>query len=103
MQNLEATLKSSDLLEFPANCYNNNLTVGETEYLNRNLGKQVTILLYDGKEETLYIKGACKIADAFRYVGHKAKNPRTKLEIGDGLHFLIYKGYYFFPAESIIL
>lgn len=96
-------LKSADILEFPANCYNNNLTVGEKEILNRNLGKKVTILLYDGREETLLIKGACRIADAFRYVGHKAKNPRTKLEFNDGLHFLVSKGYYFFPAENILL
>lgn len=92
-------MQNLDLEQFSENCYNaGNLFGLERVYLNRNIGKQVNILLFDGKEETLFIKGACKIAGAFRYVGHKAKKPRTPLETGSGLK---YSSRYSFPPNFL--
>lgn len=78
-----------------------NLTVGQTEMININLGKKVKVnLLSDVKE--LYIHGACQMNGEFRYIMHSAKNPRTEFNDENGIHYNIQKGYYFVDPMRII-
>lgn len=80
------------------------LTVGQHKALELNKGKTVKVYLIGGEIRELTIQGAIDYTGEFRYIMHKAKNPRNPF-IDDrlALHENIAHGYYYIDPMRIIL
>ena len=82
---------------------NTNLNVAQSKMVELNKGKQVEVYL-STETINLYIHGGDNILDGeFRYIMHKAKNPRKIYDGELSINENINRGYYFVQPFKIIL
>lgn len=76
---------------------------GEARMVELNKGKRVNVNLLSDEFE-LYIHGGDMFQGQFRYVMHKAKNPRSEYQKGhENVHANVNKGWFIVDPMRIIL
>lgn len=79
------------------------ITNGHVIMVDENKGKRVNVLLF-GKIHPLNIIDGTLFNEVFRYVMHKAKNPRkTFIHDHQYIHENIKRGYFLIDPVNIIL
>ena len=75
----------------------------ELEMVKINKGKKVKVCLTLGEDE-LYIHGGDVMQGEFRYIMHKAKNPRSEYQPGhENIHLNVNKGWFIVDPIRIVL
>lgn len=78
------------------------MTLGQTQMIEINKGKQVNVRLLFGDAQ-LFIHTGDNAMGEFRYIMHKAKNPRKAFDTTEfAMHSNIRAGYYYVNPMNII-